>query len=128
MSDLIKKKNPLLNRTSTQEPKEVFNRDKASLFSEKTIQTKNKIQSTSSIRVSKNTRINLNALKVVEDFDSVEDTINILLTEYINSLTPEKKKEVKYLVDIESRRKWNSRIHKLSFLFKKGEREDINVS
>lgn len=105
MSDLIKKKTPLLNRTSTQEPKEVFNRDKASLFSEKTIQTKNKIQSTSSIRVSKNTRINLNALKVVEDFDSVEDTINILLTEYINSLTPEKKKEVKYLVDIESRRK-----------------------
>lgn len=105
MSDLIKKKNPLLNRTATKEPKEVFDRDKANLFSEKKSVKKIISKSTTSIRVSENTRKSLKALTLVKDFKSVEETLNILVTEYTSNLTADEQKEFRYVLDIENRRK-----------------------
>lgn len=103
MSDLIKKKNTLLNRTTNKEPKEIFNRDRENLFSEKKIKTKiSKL--TSSIRVSENTRKSLKALTLVKDFKSVDETLNILINEYTSNLTTDEQKDFRYILDIENRR------------------------
>lgn len=104
MADLLnkKKKSNLLDRSSTPKPEQTFDRNNIYSVSEekpKKAIKKPKVKTTT-IRCSQDTANLINALTTIGDSKSVDETLVLLLDEYMIKLTDNERQQVKTIKKI----------------------------
>lgn len=116
MSDLLRKKNKLLERGAPIVPERVFTMDDLNTVSKDPVEekkpakknTRTTAEKTTTVRVSAATKNKLNAMVTVGIADTVDQLTDVLIDEYIsNILSKEEKKQLNIVLDLYKTKKPN---------------------